>query len=184
MQRFELVTSEVRFAFPSVFEPKESMDGGSEKYSITLLIPKSDTALVKKIQSLSQDCLEAHKDSKFEGKIPRSPKMPLRDGDEKYEDDEKYEEFKDHYFVNATSTRKPGLVDRNLNDIINRDDFYGGCYGRAAINFFAFNTNGNKGVAAGLEHIQKTRDGEKFVQISTAQDVFTALPDDETDDLL
>ena len=64
------------------------------------------------------------------------------------------------YFLNANSTQKPGIVDRDLVEIIDPEEVYSGCYGRASINFYAFNTNGNRGVGVGLNNIQKLSDGE------------------------
>ena len=115
--------------------------------------------------------------AKFGGKIPVTYKNPLRDGDAERPDDENYE---NSYFINANSARKPGLVDENLDPIIDKDDFYSGCFGRASINFYAFNVSGNKGVAAGLNNLQKLEDG---VRLSgggaSAEEDFGADNDDD-----
>lgn len=85
-------------------------------------------------------------------------------------------------FVNANSDNRPGIVDINLNPIIEKEDFYSGCYGRASINFYAFNTNGNKGVACGLNNLQKLADGERLSGGSSAEEDFGQNPWD--DDLM
>lgn len=84
-------------------------------------------------------------------------KTPLRDGDLERPGDDAY---KDSFFVNANSATKPGIVDADCQNILERSEVYSGVYGRASINFYAFNSNGNKGIACGLNNLQKIRDGE------------------------
>jgi hypothetical protein len=103
-------------------------------------------------------------------------KTPLRDGDTERPDDEAYA---DCYFVNANSGTAPGIVDADRNEILNRSEVYSGVYGRASINFYAFNSNGNKGIACGLNNLQKIRDGEPLGGKSRAEDDFAT--DDEDD---
>ncbi|ASB66975.1 hypothetical protein S101413_03558 [Bacillus velezensis] len=83
--------------------------------------------------------------------------------------------------MNASSKTKPGIVDRNLNHIIDSEELYSGCYGRVSINFYAFNTAGNKGIACGLNNIQKLEDGDYLGGRSRAEDDFDALDDFEND---
>jgi len=148
----------VRFSYANVFEPRASEEGGKLKYSVSILIPKSNTADLAAVRKAIAAATEEGKTSKFGGKIPQvNFKNPLRDGDLEKEGDPTYEGC---YFINATSVNKPGLVDANLNPILDKADFYSGCWGRAAVNFFPFNNNGNKGIACGLNNIQKVKDGE------------------------
>lgn len=158
----KVITGEVRFSYAHVFEPTSMTEGAEPKYSISILIPKKDKKTLAKIEAAIESALEEGK-AKFGGKIPKSYKSPLRDGDEE-RDDEVYEK---HMFVNANSGVKPGIVDENLDPILDKNEFYSGCYGRASINFYAFNVNGNKGIACGLNNIQKLRDGEKLSGISS-----------------
>lgn len=168
----KVITDKVRFSYVNVFEPQAMEGSDKEKYSVSLIIPKSNKKLLKKIEDAIQVALEEGK-SKFGGKIPANWKNPLRDGDEERPDDESYA---NSMFVNANSTRKPGLVDRNLDPIIDREEFYSGCYGRASINFYAFNVNGNKGVACGLNNLQKLEDGEPLGGVpSSPEDDFGSL---------
>src|SRR5665811_625655 len=118
--------------------------------------------------------------AKFNGSIPKNYKDPLRDGDVERPDDDNY---KNSMFVNANSTRQPGVVDANLEPIIDKAEFYSGCYGRASVNFYAFNTKGNKGVACGLSNLQKLEDGESLVGGSTPDEDFGEDFDD-SDDLM
>mgnify|MGYP002516153903 CR=1 FL=1 len=105
-------------------------------------------------------------------------KTPLRDGDKERKGDDAY---KNAYFVNANSTTKPGVVDADRNPILDSSELYSGIIGRASINFYAFNSNGNRGIACGLGNIQKVRDGEPLGGRSSAADDFTADFDDDDD---
>lgn len=151
----KVITGKVRFSYVNVWEPK-SINGSNPKYSISLLIPKSDE---KTLDSVRQAIESAKKIgvNVLGGKIPTNLKTPLRDGDLERPDDEVYMGC---YFINANSVNKPGILDKFKNPITNPDDFYSGCYGYASINFYAFNTNGNKGIACGLNNLMKIEDGE------------------------
>ena len=93
-------------------------------------------------------------------------------------DVEKNPEYKGCYFVNCNSGQKPGVVDAQLNPIMDKSEVYSGCYARASINFYAFNVDGNKGIASGLNNVQKLADGERFGGGSRASDDFTAVEED------
>ncbi|MBS1988734.1 DUF2815 family protein [Candidatus Dependentiae bacterium] len=174
----KVITGKVRFSYLHVFEPK-AIDGSSDaKYSVSLIIPKSDTETIEKVKAAIKSATEAGK-ATFGNKIPANLKTPLRDGDEERPDDPAY---KDAYFINANSKNKPGLVDKDRQPIIDKDEMYSGCYGRASVNFYAYNTNGNKGIAAGLNHLQKLADGEPLGNITRAEDDFA--DDFQDDDLL
>lgn len=176
----KVVTGKVRFCYVNVFEPTAMNEDDTPKYNICVLIPKGDTATIDKIKKAIEAAKEAGKAKLADknGRIPASLKLPLRDGDEERPDDPAFE---DHYFINANSMRQPSIVDRSLNPIISRDEFYSGCYGRASINFYAFNVN-SKGIAAGLNNLQKLEDGEMLAGGSTAEEDFggdNAVQDDD-----
>lgn len=116
--------------------------------------------------------------AKFGGKIPANLKLPLRDGDTDREDDENYA---NSYFVNANCKTAPGIVDKSRQPIIDKTEFYSGCYGHASISFYAFNSNGNKGIACGLNNLMKTRDGEPLGGRNTAEVDFAGMYDDDDD---
>lgn len=170
-QQTKVVTGEVRFSYLHVFEAHAIEEGQTPKYSVSLLIPKSDTKTLDKIKNAIEAAKTAGA-SKFGGKIPANLKMPLRDGDSEREDQE---EYKGHYFVNANSTNRPGVVDASVQEVIDSTEVYSGCYGRASVNFYAYNKNGNKGIACGLNNIQKLRDGESLGGKPRAEDDFDAV---------
>ena len=172
----KIVTGEVRFSYVNVFEPK-SINGSDEKYSVSLLIDKRDTKTIEAIERAIEAAKQAGV-AKFGGKIPPVLKLPLRDGDTERPDDENYA---GKMFVNANCKTKPGLIEKNGMEIIDTTEFYSGCYGKASVTFYAFNSNGNKGIACGLNNIMKTRDGEPLGGRSRAVDDFAN--DIEEDDI-
>lgn len=153
-----IVTGEVRLSYAHVWEPN-SIQGGKPKYSVSLIIPKTDTATIAAIEKAVDAAIEAGI-GKFGGKRPNKAalKLPLRDGDTERDD----EAYAGSFFVNANSLTPPQVVDENVAPILDRSEVYSGCYARVSLSFFAFNTNGNKGVACGLGNIQKIRDGESL----------------------
>lgn len=166
----KVVTGKVRFSYVTVFEPRAMAEGDTPKYSVCILIPKSDTKTVEKIKAAIEAAKEAGKAKLADknGKIPSTIKNPLRDGDDERSDDPSFEGM---YFINANTTRKPTIVDKNLETIMSKDDFYSGCYGRASLNFYAFNVQ-SKGIAAGLNNLQKLEDGERLAGGSSADEDF------------
>ncbi|WP_346867421.1 MULTISPECIES: DUF2815 family protein [unclassified Clostridium] len=173
----KVITGKVRLCYTNLFEPR-IMDLNQEpRYSVCILIPKSDKntleAIIKGVEGakLSGAAL-------WGGKIPMDLKLPLRDGDEERGE---HEEFTNHYFINAISKERPGVVDRSLRDILEPGVVYSGCYGRVSINFYAFNQGGNKGVGCGLQNVQKLEDGEFLSGRSRAQDDFDMVGDDDNE---
>ena len=166
-----------RISFANIWEPK-AINGGDEKYSVSCLIPKSDKKTLARIQKAVEAAKEDGKTRKWSGKIPPNLKLPLRDGDIDRPDDENYE---DCYFLNASSKDAPQVVDRKVNPILDPMMVYSGCYCNVSVNFYAFNANGNRGVAAGLGNIQFVRDGERLSGKASADADFDALEDDDED---
>jgi hypothetical protein len=174
-----VITGPVRLSYANVHEPK-SINGGDPKYSVSLIIPKADTKTIAAINKAVDAAIEEGR-GKFGGKVPNKSilKLPLRDGDIDRPDDEAYASS---YFVNANSTTPPEIVDKDLNPIMSRSEVYSGVYARVSINFYAFNTNGNRGIACGLGNIQKIRDGEPLGGKTSAAEDFAS--DYEDDDFL
>lgn len=166
-----------RISFANIWEPK-AINGGDEKYSVSCLIPKSDKKTLARIQKAVEAAKEDGKARKWSGKIPPNLKLPLRDGDIDRPDDENYE---DCYFLNASSKDAPQVVDRKVNPVLDPMMVYSGCYCNVSVNFYAFNANGNRGVAAGLGNIQFVRDGERLSGKASADADFDALEDDDED---
>lgn len=170
---------DTRWSYANVWEPK-SINGGTPKYSVSLIIPKSDKVTVEKIKKAIQAAYEEGQ-GKLKGNGKTVPalsvlKTPLRDGDLERPDDEAYA---NSYFINANSATAPGIVDADRNTIIDRSEVYSGVYGRASINLYAFNSNGNKGIACGLNNLQKIKDGEPLGGKSRAEDDFATDVDDD-----
>ena len=170
---------DTRWSYANVWEPK-SINGGVPKFSVSLIIPKSDK---KTIEAIKKAIQAAYKEgeAKLKGNSRSVPplesiKTPLRDGDTERPDDEAYA---NSFFLNANSTTQPGIVDANVQPILTRSEVYSGVYGRASINFYAFNSNGNRGIACGLNNLQKIRDGEPLGSRASAEDDFADFVEDD-----
>ena len=172
-------------SYLNVNEPKVPLGGGTPKYSVSLIIPKSDTVTVAKIRAAIQAAYEEGQ-SKLKGNSKFVPalediKTPLRDGDKDRKGDEAYQ---NSWFVNANSTTKPGVVDADRQPILDSSELYSGIIGRASINFYAFNSSGNRGIACGLQNIQFWCDGEPLNGRVRAEDEFDALDGVDDEDFL
>ena len=169
----KVVTGKVRLSYVSVFDVNDK-----GKYSTAILIPKSDKATIDKIKAAIEAVkVDPKSATNWGGKFLANFKTPLRDGDTD-RDVEKNPEYKGHYFLNANSGQKPGVVDAQLNPIMDKNEVYSGCYARVSLNLYAFNVDGNKGIAAGLNNVQKLGEGEPLSGRSRAEDDFTAVEDD------
>ena len=171
--------TDTRWSYANTWEPK-SINGGTPKYSVSLIIPKSDKKTIAKINAAIEAAYKEG-ESKLKGNGKAVPtlstlKTPLRDGDAERPDDPVYANA---YFVNANSGTAPGIVDKTCQPVIDRSEVYSGVYGRASINFYAFNANGNRGIACSLNNLQKIRDGEPLGGKSRAEDDFASAPDDD-----
>lgn len=169
-----------RWSYANIWDPKAPLGGGTPKYSVSLIIPKDDTATVNKINAAIQAAYKEGQ-SKLKGNGKSVPplsalKTPLRDGDIERPDDPAYAGC---YFVNANSASKPGVVDADRQPIIERSEVYSGVYGRASINFYAYNVNGSKGIACGLNNLQKIKDGEPLGGKASAESDFATEDDDD-----
>ena len=138
---------DTRWSYANVWEAK-SINGGSPKFSVSLIVPKSDAKTVTKIKAAIEAAYHEG-EAKLKGNGKSVPplaaiKNPLRDGDLERPDDEAYAGA---YFINANSATAPGIVDGDRNPVLTRSEVYSGVYGRASINLYAFNSNGNKGIA-------------------------------------
>lgn len=151
----KVVTGKARLSYVNAFQPRAGLDGDEPKYSVCVLIPKTDKATIAKVQAAIKEAQEEGK-AQWGGKLPAGLKNPLRDGDAERDGDE----YVGHWFINASSKQRPGVVDQDLNPILDSSALYSGCYGRVSLNFFPYTKKGNRGVGAGLNNIQKLDDGE------------------------
>jgi hypothetical protein len=183
----KVVTGVVRLSYFHGFQPFTNNADQDAQYSTVILIPKSDKKTLKAIRAAQQAALEAGKNSKFGGKIPSNWGDTLRDGDEEA-DLEKSPEYKGHMFMSVKSKTKPGIVDRDLNEILDSTEVYSGAYAKVSINAFPYSNSGNKGVSFGLNHVMKWRDGDFLGGRSSADDDFKGHTDgddgDEDDDVI
>lgn len=182
----KVITGKVRLSYAHVFTPA-SIDGGDEKYSTAILIPKDDKETLRKIKA-AVDAAKEQGRSKWGGKIPNSLKTPLRDGDEDRPDDDVYA---GHYFLNASSKTKPEIAKpigkgadgkTKFQEITDSTEVYSGCYARVSLNFYPFDVKGNRGVAAGLNSVVKVQDGEFLGGRASLADDFADAEFDDYDD--
>ena len=176
-----LITPPGIASYAFVWKPQPSMNPGQEpKYSITLLVDKKAD-----LKELKRACLQVARDKFGEqtdamikkGKI----NMPFRDGDEERADDDLYA---GKIFFSAKSSNPPKVVDRRVVPIDDETDFYSGCICRLSVNPFTYDVNGNKGVAFGLQNVQKLKDGERIGGRSRPEEDFDDQGDDDEDDNL
>lgn len=165
----KVITGRCRLSFEHVWSPNRMDENAKAKYSASILIPKEDTATLQKVRDAQEAAAQEGVASKWKGKRPANLKLPLRDGDEERPDDPSYAGC---YFLNATSNNKPGIVDLSRQEITDESQVYSGCYCRFSLNLYPFDVNGNRGVAAGLNNIQKVGDGERLGGGSRAEDDF------------
>ena len=178
----KVITGKVRFSYVNIFKSRAFTEGQDAKYSICLLIPKEDKVTLHKIAVAIDEAVQEGISSKWGGKKPKNLKLPLRDGDEERADEAP--EYEGMMFLNANSNTKPGIVDKDLNEILDPEEVYSGCWGRASINFYAFDSNGNRGVGVGLNNIQKLKDDERLgaARASAESDFGDGFNDDDLED--
>lgn len=153
----KVLTGKVRFSYVSVFEAKLAPGATKPKFSLQLLIDKNDSFTINRCKAAIAAAIEEGKTKIWGGKKPANLKLPLRDGDDEKPELEEYEGM---LFLNCSSGNKPGVVDFTMEEIYDSTELYSGCYGRVTINFYPFATQGHKGIAVGLNNVQKLDDGE------------------------
>ncbi len=172
-----VTTNEVRISYEHLLKPHANQPGAEEKYSATLLIPKTDVQTKQRIDAAIQAAIQEGIAGKWGGARPANPAIPIYDGDGLRPNGEPFgPECKGHWVMTASSKRKPEIVDLNLNPILDATEIYSGMYARVNVNFFAYNTAGKKGIGCGLGPVQKTRDGEPLGFRVTAAEAFGDLP--------
>ena len=171
-KKAKLITPTFRVSFPAVFTPRKANEGDPNavaKYSVQMIFPKQGTDLTELKNAVRAAVVEKWGADKT--KWPKKLVLPFRDGSEK-----DYDGYgPDTIFISASSKMKPGLVDENVQPIIEPSEFYGGCYARATVNAFAWEFMGKAGVSFGLRNIQKVKDGEPFGGGSRAENDFDAI---------
>lgn len=175
----KVVLTDVRLSYAHLFEA-QSINGSDPKFSTSIIIDKKNKKLIKQIEA-AIEAAATMLAAKCGGKMPKKYKIPLRDGDEERDD----EAYANAFFLNANCKTKPGVVDKNCKPILDQDEVYSGCYAHVSVTFYAFNSNGNAGIACGLNNVMKVKDGEPLGGRATAQNDFAGLvnDDDEDDDI-
>ena len=161
-----------RSTYAFVFEPRETQSGDM-KYQICMILKKDDIKAWKSvIQAIANATAKKFGDDP--NKWPKTLKCPMRDGD----DERDGAEYEKAIFMNAGTKNKPGIVDRGMNPIITTDEFYSGCYARASLTFYPYDTKGNKGVGTGLNNLLFWEDGDRLDGVVAADDDFADYKDE------
>ena len=178
-----MITPEMIGSYIKVFEPEANLSG-EMKYSIQLIIPKSDTKGVAQLKDAIEKAKLAGKEKKWNGKIPKFRYEPLRDGDAELESGEKTEPvYKGKYFINATRTvkSKPQVVGPDAKPLLNQEELYSGCIVRADIKPYAYSSGGNHGIAWWLNSLMLVRDGQRLDGKVDAEEAFASFATTETE---
>ena len=170
----KVITGVVRLSFLQVWQPAAMTEGQPLKYSASLIISKKDKTTLANIKAATDAAIEQGK-AKWGGKVPKNLKLPLRDGDEE-RDSEAYE---GSFFINATSKNRPGVLNENKEEMMDKEELYSGCYAKVSLNFYPFDSNGNKGIACGLNNIMKIKDGERLSGGASASEDFAEIDTDD-----
>ena len=179
------VTVRGRLSYVHVFKPHASVPGAEEKYSTTILVPKTDVETKQKIDAAIKAATELGVSEKWNGVKPPTVPNPIWDGDGVKQNGEQFgPECKGHWVFTASAKADypPQVVDRKVQPILDQSEIYSGCYANVAVNFFPYLFAGKKGIGAGLGNIQKIKDGESLAGTRTAEQDF-AVVDDEDDAL-
>lgn len=181
LKNTKVIFGPCRLSYTHLFD-KFAPDGDTagDKYMTNVLIPKEEKETIKAIQQAIETAKKAGIVSKWGGKEPKKLDLPLRDGDTDKEDDEVYE---GHFFVNAKCSTRPGVVDMKRVPIVDEDDVYSGVWAIMSVTFYAYDVNGNRGVACGLNNVMKYKDGERLGGRSSAESDFADVDIEDDDDL-
>lgn len=172
----KVVFGPCRLSYTHLLE-KYTPEGATEgKYMTNVLIPKDERKTVQALEKAIDAAKKAGVIGKWSGKEPRKLDLPLRDGDEK--DDDTYA---GHYFINAKCSTKPGVVDKNRQNITDEEEVYSGMWAYVSVTFYAYDVNGNKGIACGLNNVMKFKDDDRLGGRVSAESDFEGVDDDEED---
>lgn len=160
---------------------KHSFEGSQEegKYSVSILIPKKEKATVEAIKEAIENAQNEFANTRWGGKAPKKITLPLGDGDER--DDEAYA---GHWYINAKSNAKPGVVDRDRNIITDEEEVYSGMWGLVSVSFYGYDKGVNKGIAAAIDNVMKWKDDDRLGGgKESAEADFEGYDDDDDDDI-
>jgi hypothetical protein len=158
----ELVTDKVRLSFAHLFTPYAGKNGEEPKYSVTILVPKTDITTKQRIDAAINAAVQEGISSKWNGVRPPVISIPVHDGDGVRPSDGMpfSEDYRGHWVFSASSKQPPEIVDQSMQRIINQSEIYSGVYARVQVRFFSYASNGKKGIGCSLGPVQKLEDGE------------------------
>ncbi len=173
----KVLTGEVRLSYVHLTTPRTSQQGGEPKYSVTLLIPKTDVSTKADIDASIQAAANDAMSRVWNGARPPMLRSPIYDGDGVRPSGEPFgEECEGHWVITASTKNKPQIVGiDNINCELSPADIYSGMYGRVTIRFFGYSNSGNKGIGCGLGNVLKTRDGEPLSGSASAATDFAGI---------
>lgn len=175
----KVVIGPCRLSYTYVFN-KYNPDGDekSGKYQTSVLIPVKEKETIAAVRKAIDEAKAAGIVSKWGGKEPKKLDLPLRDGDDK--DDEVYAGM---LYLTAKSSTRPGIVDRDRNPIVDEEEIYSGVWAMVSLTFYPYDTNGNRGIACGLNNIMKFKDDEKLGGRVSAESDFADIDTEDEEDL-
>lgn len=161
-----VTTGKVRLSYVHLFKPYAAMVGQEEKYSCTILVPKTDTDTMNRINAAIEAAKQRGVSEKWNGQCPPIVPTPVYDGDGVRPSDGMAfgPECKGHWVFTASSKidYQPEVVDLNLNPILNQSEVYSGMYAKVNVTFYPYAFGGKKGIGCGLGPVQKVADGESL----------------------
>ena len=177
----KFTTGKVRLSYVHLFEPWALNEDDDKKFSAVLLIPKSDKATLAKFEEAKNLALEEGKSRFGTGWGKKGVKYTLRDGDQEADLDTN-PEYEGHMYVSVSNSRRPGVVDRNVQPILDSTEVYSGCYARVSLECFPYkHQQGGDGISFSLGNVQKLADGERFDGSTSAEQDFDAVEEEESD---
>ncbi len=153
--------SNVRLSFPTLWEPEQYNGKGKYFYSASFLLEKGSENY-KKVMAEAVVALNAKFPGKGEALFKsiqgNNNRCCIVDGDAT-----EYAGHAGHIAVRAKTKTRPLIIDANKTPLAEGDGKpYAGCYVNAQIEFFGYDSEGSKGLSAGLVAIQFAKDGDSF----------------------
>lgn len=170
----QVIFGPCRLSYAHLFEKYTPEGGGDGKYMTNVIIPKGEKKTVEAINQAIEEAKRAGIVGKWGGKEPKKLELPLHDGDDK--DDPVYA---DSYYVNAKSSTRPGVCDKHKVAITDEEEVYSGMWAYVSVSFYAYDVNGNRGIACGLNNVMKYKDDERLGGRTSAEADFADIEDDE-----
>ena len=172
----QMTTGEVRLSYAHLYDPY-SNNGGDPKYSVTVLMPKTDVQAKARLDAAFEAAKQKGIAEKWNGVLPPVVASAIHDGDGVRPNGEPFgAECKGHWVFTASSKNPVSLVDASMNPIVQKGELYSGCYARVCVSLFPYNSNGKRGIGIGLEAVQKLRDGDPLGGGVSVADAFGGAP--------